>query len=582
MQSNLKEIQEYVIQYAELIEKVTKLDVEIVDQNLLRIAGTGAIKNELSKNMAEHGHIYEEVIKNGFAYYIENPGIHPLCQSCSNRNNCDEYAELNAPIMLDGEIIGVIGLICYTQDQKDKLVENLDVYREFVLHIASFISGKAFEQRENNRLALLMEVLNQVIGVVDEGILVFDDAGNIKHSNKAACKQLNMVECVGKRIEIKPTGDKVFGGNEYNLMIGTKKFQIIGQLIPGTAHLSEYAHILKFNNIRKVKSGIYNLTNINPQQGVEKILGNTPEMIELKNQIIKIADSNSTVLITGESGTGKDLVARAIHYEGNRHDKPFVSINCGAIPDTLLESELFGYVKGAFTGADPNGKIGKFEIANKGIVFLDEIGDMPLYLQVKLLRVLQEKKFSRIGSNQIIELDVRVIAATNRDLKELITEKKFRSDLYYRLNVIPLHVLPLRDRTDDIEILVDQLLMKYCRLFEKPCIGIDNKAMNILKLYSWPGNVRELENTVEFMINMAENVDMLSTEEIPDNILKQEGHEKEITTETEIPLLRDIEKQQILRAIAICGTDTLGKHMAAKRLGISVATLYRKLEKYNS
>ncbi|MGV2643671.1 AAA family ATPase, partial [Clostridium perfringens] len=173
-------------------------------------------------------------------------------------------------------------------------------------------------------------------------------------------------------------------------------------------------------------------------------LGQTKIMKELKNKVKKIALSTSTVLVTGESGTGKEVFARAIHNEGNRKTKAFVAINCGAIPDTLLESELFGYVKGAFTGADPMGKIGKFELANKGTIFLDEIGDMPIYLQTKILRVLQERKITRVGSNKEIDIDVRVIAATNKNLKELIKENKFREDLYYRLNVIPFEIPALR------------------------------------------------------------------------------------------------------------------------------------------
>ena len=192
-----------------------------------------------------------------------------------------------------------------------------------------------------------------------------------------------------------------------------------------------------------------------------------------------------------------------IHSEGARKDKPFVSVNCGAIPDTLLESELFGYVKGAFTGAEPRGKIGKFEMADKGTIFLDEIGDMPLYLQVKLLSVLQDCKLSRIGSNQIIDIDVRVIAATNKDLVTLIRENKFRRDLYYRLNVIPLLIPPLRERKEDIPALIQLLLKKYSRLFSRSTMTMEPHTLQILKEYSWPGNVRELKNAIEGAVAVA-------------------------------------------------------------------------------
>lgn len=204
-------------------------------------------------------------------------------------------------------------------------------------------------------------------------------------------------------------------------------------------------------------------------------------MQKLKKTIKKIASSTSTVLVSGESGTGKELVARAIHNESNRREEPFIAINCAAIPDSLLESELFGYVKGAFTGADPMGKMGKFELANKGTIFLDEIGDMPLSLQTKLLRVLQERKVIRIGSNKQVNIDVRVIAATNKNLIDLIEEDKFREDLYYRLNVIPIEIPPLRERIEDIKLLTDFFIKKYLSLFNKDFmkIKIDKQVWDV-------------------------------------------------------------------------------------------------------
>lgn len=197
------------------------------------------------------------------------------------------------------------------------------------------------------------------------------------------------------------------------------------------------------------------------------ILGSSPATLKLKEEISKVARSTSTVLITGESGTGKEMVATSIWRESDRRDKRFIALNCAAIPESIMESELFGYVKGAFTGADPNGRMGKFELANEGVIFLDEIGDMPLYLQSKLLRVLQERKIVRIGSNQLMDIDVRVIAATNKDLKKMVREKRFREDLYYRLDVIPLRVAPLRERLEDIEDLTLFYSQRFARKFGK-------------------------------------------------------------------------------------------------------------------
>lgn len=216
-----------------------------------------------------------------------------------------------------------------------------------------------------------------------------------------------------------------------------------------------------FDDIQKISKNIVEVSNQYNRITLDDIHGTSQSIQYLKEYIKTVANSNSTVLITGESGTGKELIARSLHSSGNRKDKPLVVINCSAIPDSLLESELFGYVKGAFTGADNNGHMGKFELANGGVIFLDEIGDMPLYLQAKILRVIQEKKIERIGSNKSIDLDIKIIAATNADLRQKIKEKKFREDLFYRLNVIPIQTCPLRERREDIEPIVKKLIEKY-------------------------------------------------------------------------------------------------------------------------
>ncbi len=230
---------------------------------------------------------------------------------------------------------------------------------------------------------------------------------------------------------------------------------------------------------------------------VEKtIIGNSPAMREIYKTIGKVAPSDVTVLVQGESGTGKELIARAIHFNSKRLGKPFVALNCAAIPKELLESELFGFEKGAFTGATER-KLGKFEQANHGTIFLDEIGDMPFDLQSKILRVLQEKEVTRTGGSQVIPVDVRVVAATNQDLEDMVRRKQFREDLFYRLNVIPLHLVPLRERNEDIPLLVDYFLSKVCAELEVPVKQCAPDAVRLLTSYSWPGNVRELENTIK-------------------------------------------------------------------------------------
>ncbi|CZR97464.1 MULTISPECIES: sigma-54 interaction domain-containing protein [unclassified Clostridioides] len=322
---------------------------------------------------------------------------------------------------------------------------------------------------------------------------------------------------------------------------------------------------------------------------VDSIIGDSDVMRALKNRIRKIGNSDSTVAITGESGTGKELIARAIHLAGNRGNKTFVAINCAAIPEPLLESELFGYTKGAFSGADSKGKIGKFELANGGVVFLDEIGDMPIQLQSKLLRVLQEKKFTRIGSNELIDIDVRIISATNRDLFELVKENKFREDLYYRLNVIPLEVPPLRERGDDIQILINNFIDKYSRKMKKNVYHIEPDVEQMLLKYPWPGNIRELENTIELALNLLEEDGIIHKGIINRKIIEYfkrnninikllEENDYEISMEQEILTLEEFERAYIKKVLKFYGNDTKSKKLAAKKLGISLATLYRKID----
>ncbi|GAB7026799.1 sigma-54-dependent transcriptional regulator [Geotalea toluenoxydans] len=252
------------------------------------------------------------------------------------------------------------------------------------------------------------------------------------------------------------------------------------------------------------------------------IIGNSPAMREIYKTIGKVAPSDVTVLVQGESGTGKELIARAIHFNSKRLGKPFVALNCAAIPKELLESELFGFEKGAFTGAVER-KLGKFEQANNGTIFLDEIGDMPFDLQSKILRVLQEKEVTRTGGSQIIPVDVRVVAATNQDLEEMVRKKQFREDLFYRLNVIPLHLVPLRERSEDIPLLVDYFLAKVCAELEVPVKTCSPDAIRLLTSYNWPGNVRELENTIKRAVILS--VDPLLTAADFSSLRVQKGAE---------------------------------------------------------
>ncbi len=286
---------------------------------------------------------------------------------------------------------------------------------------------------------------------------------------------------------------------------------------------------------------------------LQNIVGSSPRMRELFQAIKTVGGTQCTALITGESGTGKELVARAIHLNSVRCDLPFVSLNCGAFPETLLESELFGYMKGAFTGAAANKK-GLFEVAHKGTIFLDEIGEMSLPMQVKLLRVLQEKTFRRVGGTEEIPLDVRVIAATNKNLQKLIAEGRVREDLYYRISVIPLDIPPLRERAEDIPLLAEHFLGKFNRQMQRSLLCVSTDAMTCLQQYDWPGNVRELENTIERAVAF-ETTEEIKRERLPARISRLNAREfsgSDRIPENGIDLeehLAEIEKAYILEAL---------------------------------
>lgn len=307
----------------------------------------------------------------------------------------------------------------------------------------------------------------------------------------------------------------------------------------------------------------------------ENIIGSSPEMIEVKEMAMRVAKSHSTVLIRGESGTGKELFAHSIHYASLRRNGPFIKVNCSAIPENLLESELFGYDEGAFTGAKKGGKIGKFELAHKGTILLDEIGDMPINMQIKLLRVLQEKEIERVGGTTATPVDVRVIAATNRNLEELINEGKFRLDLFYRLNVVELKIPSLRQHKSDLEELLYYHLGKISSRMGYPAPVIDQEALSYIMNYDWPGNVRELENVLERCLNFIDN-NVIRAGNLPYHIrnLKQGSESNALELKNH---LEEMERLTIINALKTCAGNRV---KAAKMLGISRAGIYQKIDKY--
>jgi transcriptional regulator with PAS, ATPase and Fis domain len=314
-----------------------------------------------------------------------------------------------------------------------------------------------------------------------------------------------------------------------------------------------------------------------PDRLFQPFLSNNAGMQKVIAMANRLAATDVNILITGETGTGKELLTSAIHYKSKRASQPFIKVNCAAIPANLLESELFGYEKGAFTNALAAGKPGKFELANGGTLFLDEIGDMPLEMQAKILRVLQEREFERIGGTKPVKVDVRVIAATNKDLKSMVAAQTFREDLYFRLNVVELHLLPLRERREDLPFLVKTILTKLCQRYELPYPEIDPKAFQLLLRYQWPGNVRELENVLERALNLCTG-NRIIMENLPDSLFQKIGTEPVNEDKGLLnTLVEGLERQLIMDALEEARGN---KVEAAKKLGISRTGLYKKLERY--
>jgi len=308
----------------------------------------------------------------------------------------------------------------------------------------------------------------------------------------------------------------------------------------------------------------------------DNFIGASEAVTKLKKLAMRIASSSSTVLILGESGTGKDLIAKAIHHHSPRRSGPFVTINCAALPETLLESELFGYKKGAFTGAIKD-KDGLFKVADGGTFFLDEIGNTSTAIQVKLLRMLEDKIITPVGETKPIEVDVRLIAATNSDLEEEVRMGRFRADLFYRLNVIPIHIPPLRERQEDIELLCKHFIAKFCSKMNIPIKQISDMAMSLLVKYHWPGNVRELENTIERAV-LLNRADTLESPDFPEKLRQPQRVAVVNEAEPPTPTLESMEKAYIHYMMS----QTDGKKAeAARLLGIDTSTLYRKIQRYN-
>lgn len=581
-QSVLMQIQPTIQRFARMLASVLQLEVEIVDENLCRVAGTGAYGKFLGRQLSGNSRLLRHVLETKTEKVVTHSRFDPLCEGCDSKENCREKAFLGTPVILQDRCVGVISLIAVTHEQQEHISDNLREFSDYVRHISTIFVSKLLEdQGPGDNIS---KIFATMIDNMDQGVLVVDDESRVQFVNQTALKTLGVVQnnIIGKPIRFRPlTFESNFthGHMQHIVSWDDKSELIIGQLhnIQG-----RQLFLMAFHQSHTS----FSVANAPDEPHIEQLVGECRVMRQLKRLISRIAPSPSSVMVVGESGTGKEVVARAIHKLSGRRNKPFIAINCAAIPEQLLESELFGYVKGAFTGASANGKTGLIQAANTGTLFLDEIGDMPLMLQAKLLRAIEAREILPIGASSPIQVDIRIISATNQNLAQFIAEGKFREDLFYRLNVIPITLPPLRERQEDIELLVHYFLHLHTRRLGSVYPGIAPDVVEILRKHRWSGNLRELSNLMEYLVNVVPSGEVIDSTLLPPNLLNNGTTEQSDVTEvSEAHLalddaggtaLEEMEKQMIREALSRHNS----KKQVADELGIGIATLYRKIKKY--
>lgn len=550
---------------------------------------------EILKNSAEqlnfvNGAYWDE-------QYVGNTAINSALiedkpvQICGTEHFClphRDWACSAAPIHSHGEIIGILNVSGY-----QNMVHSHTL--GMVVAAARAIETKIKAEIASGELRIQNKYQNAIVESMSDGLLTIDNKGYVIYINDIGAEILNIdrKNSIGKHVselvDFKPVVlDVLKTGTGYidKEFIVTNKYGVKMHFVKTAVPIrDEDGNITgvvdTFRKIKRVQKMVNEMVGAHANFTFDNIVGNSEKLKE-SIRLAKIAGkSSSNVLIQGESGTGKELFAHAIHKASSRKDQPFITVNCAAIPRELIESELFGYEGGAFTGALKNGRPGKFELANDGTIFLDEIGDMPLDMQAKLLRVLQEKKITRIGGRNVFDVDVRIIAATNKDLLGECNQDNFRRDLYYRLNVLNINIPPLRERKRDIEELVHYFMEKINCKLSKNVMQISDSAMKYIVSHNWPGNVRELENIIERAINVC-RTRRIDVKDLPMNILSGTGETKEQHQADEdmtvIESMDEMEKRAIQKALQVMNGNI--SH-AANALKISRNTLYNKIKKYN-
>lgn len=580
--STLMAIQPTILNFSSLLANVLEMEVEVVDRHLIRIAGTGPYGHRFGYSPESNTRLLRKVIETQKEMVIVDSRYNPLCEACQHRPSCNERAFIGVPILAPQRCLGVISLIAVNNEQHRKLSDNAEMFVQYMWHVSRLlVANLASAQQRQPQNDLVWHTL---LSNIDQGVILLDRDDRIKAINDRALSQLHAIQenLTGRSLVIEPLSrqrETAHGHIQHRIILDDRQVLLTGQL----HHIGQQKlFLMAFHQDAFAAAPLIE----NEPPGIERLVGKSEAIRKLKRLIMRIASSPSSVMILGESGTGKEVVARAVHRLSKRHDKPFVAINCASIPENLLESELFGYVKGAFTGAAPGGRPGLIQSANGGTLFLDEIGDMPLSLQARLLRAIENREVLPVGASRPVPVDIRIISATHQNLRQFIEEGKFREDLYYRLNVIPLDVPALRERDGDIELLLHYFLNFHSQRIGCAYPGVSREVIRLLQRHSWPGNVRELSNLVEYLVNIVPEGDIIDSVLLPPlfhtsvrALTPTDYPTKTVCDapeEEEGAKLKLVEKNLIEEALQ----RTRNKKQIAEELGIGVATLYRKIKKY--
>lgn len=559
----------------EAMHSVTDVDITIVDHDLKRVVGTG-LHSEAIGRMAPKNSAFHKCLETGKQYFIKNPRDEGICLACENYENCNELVEVCLPINYNNEIIGVLGLCAFNEKARSNLLANIDGYKRFEDQLTGIIETMLKEKAYGQKLEYMSNEMSTLINSINEGILILDIDYRIVSKNLFLKENLNLENELFLNEIISDNTFNQLLEKAFNGEVGPINFSngnYIIQSNPIFVNNSKQGYILIFSDFNKMKQSVLRSHKNRDIVTFDDIIGESEAVKAVRRQAIQVAKSDASVLVLGDTGTGKEVFARAIHFYSNRSDGVFMALNCGAIPQNLIESELFGYEKGSFTGASQSGKKGYFEVADEGTLFLDEIGELPYNMQVKLLRALEEKEITRVGGHKTIKANPRIISASHRDIAKMTREGSFREDLFYRLNIVPLYIPPLRERGYDVLILAKFFLEKFAKVYNKKIIGFSVEAEKLLLNYSFPGNIRELKNLVEYGVIFAEG-NFINSRDIESKMFIKTPQDVRPLND----LTREFEKELILSKLQLLGEDLRSKKILAKELGISLATLYRKLE----